>query len=73
VKPATSNKKPEEWKSLPRLDRELVGFLLKKFPIREFKKEQTKEEFLDEALFTAGARECIRYIEHIINLQEKGK
>jgi|TARA_R100000084_G_scaffold20054_1_gene6752 hypothetical protein len=63
----------DEWRRLPRLNKELVEFLLKKFPIKEYQKEQTKDQFFEEALYISGARECIRYIEHIIKLQEKGK
>tara|TARA_R100001015_G_C4576063_1_gene133325 strand:- start:399 stop:599 length:201 start_codon:yes stop_codon:yes gene_type:complete len=59
-----------EWKKLPRLDVELVEFLRKKYPPIEFK-NQSKEEFLKQAIMQAGAAEVIASIDRIIELQNK--
>ncbi len=62
-----------EWKKLPLLDDELVKFLRKKYPPLEYSQGQNSDEFILESVYRSGQREVINAIEHIIELQRKGK
>ena len=61
-----------EWKKLPRLDKELVEFLKKKYPPIELK-NLSKEEYYLKGAMQAGASEVITTIHRIIELQNKAR
>lgn len=61
-----------EWKKLPRLDKELVEFLQRKYPPIEFR-NQSKEDFVTQAMMQAGSAEVIACIKRIIELQNKAR
>jgi hypothetical protein len=62
-----------DWKSLPLLDIDLVKYLRLKYPPIEYTIEKDEDEFVRDAIYRAGQRSIADKIEHIIQLQKKGK
>tara|TARA_R100000655_G_scaffold85088_2_gene124732 strand:+ start:701 stop:892 length:192 start_codon:yes stop_codon:yes gene_type:complete len=61
----------KNWKSLPKLEEELIKYLEEMFPPLEYNVDEDIEEFKNRVIFRSGQRDLIKRLELLRKQQER--